>query len=56
VRPRIGDLLVVSTDRSAVEDSRVHRAQLRALVGLHGGLTDDEVLVPVIHRAATASA
>ncbi len=52
VRPRIGDLLVVSTGTYAVEDSRIHRPQLRALVGLHGGLTPDEVLVPVVHQVA----
>ena len=33
----------------AVVDSRHHRPELLALIGLHGSLTDDEVAVPMVH-------
>jgi hypothetical protein len=35
--------------RFAVVDSRRARAELLALRGLHGSLSDDEVAVPVVH-------
>ena len=38
--------------RFAVVDSRRARAELLALRGLHGSLSDDEVAVPVVHVPA----
>jgi Type I phosphodiesterase / nucleotide pyrophosphatase len=46
---RIGDVVVAMRGRFAVVDSRRARAELLALVGLHGSLSDDEVAVPVVH-------
>jgi Type I phosphodiesterase / nucleotide pyrophosphatase len=47
--PRIGDVVVAMRGRFAVVDSRRARAELLALRGLHGSLSDDEVAVPVVH-------
>jgi hypothetical protein len=52
---RVGDLMVTMKARYAVVDSRVHRPELIALVGLHGSTTPDEVLVPVVHLPAAAA-
>lgn len=52
---RIGDVVVPMRDARAIVDSRHHRPQLLALIGLHGSLTDDEVPVPMFHVAARAS-
>lgn len=49
---RIGDVVVAMRDAHAVVDSRQHRPQLLALIGLHGSLTEDEVPVPMFHVAA----
>jgi len=46
---RIGDVVVAMRGRFAVVDSRRARAELLALRGLHGSLSDDEVAVPVVH-------
>lgn len=51
---RIGDVVVAMRDAHAVVDSRRHRPQLLALIGLHGSLTDDEVPVPMFHVAPTS--
>ncbi len=48
VLPRIGDLVVAMRDDSAVVDSRRMRPTLLSLVGMHGSLTDDELLVPLL--------
>lgn len=53
---RIGDLLVLSAPGRCVVDSRRHRPDLIALIGLHGSLTTDETLVPVVHLPAPAVA
>lgn len=50
---RIGDLLVLSAPGRCVVDSRRHRPDLIALIGLHGSLTTDETLVPVVHLQGT---
>jgi len=47
VLERIGDLVVVSVGGSAIEVSSVFPFESR-LVGLHGGLSGDEVLVPLL--------
>ena len=52
---RIGDVVVAMREPHAVVDSRHHRPQLLALVGLHGSLTDDEVPVPMFHVPARSS-
>ena len=54
--PRIGDLLVLAADGTAVVDSRRHRAELINLIGLHGSTSPDEVLVPLVHVPAPAVA
>ncbi len=46
VRPRIGEVVATMTGELAVGDSRRHRPELLALVGLHGSVTLDEVAVP----------
>ncbi|MDT0214872.1 alkaline phosphatase family protein [Rothia sp. ARF10] len=53
--PRIGDVVVAMKGPHAIVDSRHHRPELLALVGLHGSLTDDEVPVPMFHVAARAT-
>lgn len=50
--PRLGDLLVLSRAGHCVVDSRRHRPELIALIGLHGSTTADEVDVPVMHVPA----
>ncbi|GAA4123181.1 alkaline phosphatase family protein [Knoellia locipacati] len=52
---RIGDVVVAMRDDHAVVDSRHHRPELLALIGLHGSLTDDEVPVPMFHVAARST-
>ncbi|PRY62606.1 type I phosphodiesterase/nucleotide pyrophosphatase [Knoellia remsis] len=49
---RIGDVVVAMRGPHAVVDSRHHRPELLALIGLHGSLTDDEVPVPLFHVPA----
>ena len=39
VAPRIGDVVVATASELAIVDSRHHRPQLLALIGLHGSLT-----------------
>nr|WP_246313808.1 nucleotide pyrophosphatase/phosphodiesterase family protein [Janibacter alkaliphilus] len=46
VSPRVGDVIAAMTGPVAVSDARRHRPELRALVGLHGSVTDDEVAIP----------
>lgn len=46
VRPRIGDVIAAMTGPIAVQDSRRHRPELRALLGVHGSITADEVAIP----------
>ena len=52
VRPRIGDVIAVMTGRIAVQDSRRHRPELRALLGVHGSITADEVAIPWLTLSA----
>lgn len=44
----IGDLVVAARGRRAVQDSRVQTPPSMGLVGMHGSLTPDEMLVPLI--------
>lgn len=46
VRPRIGDVIAAMTGPVAVVDSRRHRPELQALIGVHGSITADEVAIP----------
>ena len=48
VLERIGEVVVSMTARASVHDSRVQRAVLSDLVGMHGALTEDEVRVPLL--------
>ena len=48
VLPRIGDVVAAATAPVSVHDSRVQRALLMDLVGMHGALTDEEVRVPLL--------
>jgi hypothetical protein len=45
---RIGDVVALASDTSAVVDSRVMSPGLLALVGLHGSVTEDELMVPLL--------
>ena len=47
VVPRLGDVLVACRDRASVV-STVGWAHESRLVGLHGSLTPDEMLIPVL--------
>ena len=52
VRARLGDLLALAVRDHVVVDSRVLPPDILGLVGMHGGLTPDEVEVPLlVHRA-----
>ncbi|TAM70190.1 MAG: alkaline phosphatase family protein [Microbacteriaceae bacterium] len=48
VLPRIGDVLVAARTRVAYYDSRTASAQSRAMIGQHGSLTAEELVVPLI--------
>ncbi|MEP6759900.1 MAG: nucleotide pyrophosphatase/phosphodiesterase family protein [Sporichthyaceae bacterium] len=48
---RIGDVVAVARDTSAVVDRRVMSPELLALVGLHGSVTEDELVVPLLIAA-----
>ncbi|MGB3257570.1 MAG: alkaline phosphatase family protein [Ornithinimicrobium sp.] len=52
VLPRIGDVVTAMKGPFTVLDSRVSRRNFLALVGHHGSMTDDETLVPLLHRPA----
>lgn len=44
----IGDALVLMRNQWGVVDSRVHTPGAIGLVGVHGSITDDELLIPVM--------
>jgi hypothetical protein len=48
VLPRIGDVVVATAGEIAIVDSRHHRPQLLALIGLHGSLTAEETAIPLL--------
>jgi hypothetical protein len=48
VHPRIGDVVALARDASAVVDRRAMPPALMGLVGLHGSVTEDELLVPLL--------
>lgn len=48
VLPRIGDVVVAMAGRAIVVDSRVQSPESLALVGMHGSLTPEELLVPLL--------
>jgi hypothetical protein len=48
VRPLIGDLVVATTGRATVVDSRTQTPASLRLVGVHGSLTPAEVQVPLL--------
>ncbi len=52
VRPRIGDVVAAARGASAVIDSRLLPQTMQMLVGLHGSVTDDELLVPLLVHPA----
>lgn len=52
VLPRIGDLVVLMRGGATVLDSSVLRPQVVALRGHHGSTTDQETLIPWLHRPA----
>jgi hypothetical protein len=47
-RERLGDLLAVAVTDHVVVDSRLMPPALLGLVGMHGGLSDDELGVPLL--------
>lgn len=53
VRPRIGDLVLAMRGRAGVVDSRAMRPVYLGLRGHHGGLTPEEVQVPLLHLPAS---
>jgi hypothetical protein len=48
VLERIGDVVVAMTGRATVVDSRTQSPESIALVGMHGSLTPEELLVPLL--------
>ncbi|AEG44537.1 alkaline phosphatase family protein [Isoptericola variabilis] len=48
VREAVGDVVVASTGRATVVDSRLHTAEARAMPGVHGSLTQTEMHVPLL--------
>lgn len=50
VRPLIGDVVAVARKDAAVVDPRVLPDSVLSLVGLHGSVTDDELVVPLLVR------
>lgn len=52
VLARIGEVVVAMRERAGVVDSRVMRPRYLGLRGHHGGLTADEVQVPLLHLPA----
>lgn len=54
VLPRIGDVVAAAASRVAVVDSRRQRPELLRLIGLHGSLTPEESLVPLLTVAGRA--
>lgn len=48
VRSRIGDVVVAMAGRATVVDSRVQTPKSMGLIGVHGSLTDDELVVPLL--------
>jgi hypothetical protein len=52
VRSRLGDLLALAVRDHVVVDSRVLPEFVLAMVGMHGGLSPEELEVPLlVHRA-----
>jgi hypothetical protein len=47
---RIGDIVAIALDGVAVV-RRKKESRLSALPGQHGALTDDELLIPLLHTA-----
>jgi len=47
-RERIGDVVVAMTGRATVVDSRVQSEASMKLIGMHGSLTPNEMLIPVL--------
>lgn len=47
-RPRIGDVVVAMAGRSTVVDSRTQSPRSMALIGVHGSLTPEELMVPLL--------
>lgn len=45
---RIGDVVVAMTERATVVDSRIQAPQSMALIGVHGSLTPEELIVPLL--------
>jgi hypothetical protein len=48
VLPRIGDVVVATTGRATIVDSRTQTTASLGLVGVHGSLTPTEMLVPLV--------
>ncbi|WP_296664395.1 alkaline phosphatase family protein [Demequina sp.] len=48
VEERIGDVVVAMTGRATVVDSRTQSDRALALIGVHGSLTPEELMVPLL--------
>lgn len=47
-RDRIGDIVVATTGRATVVDSRTQSTRSMSLIGMHGSLTPEELQVPLL--------
>lgn len=52
VRPLVGDVVVAARDAHGVVDSRTQTPHALRLRGVHGSLTEDEMLVPLVVTSA----
>ena len=52
VRPLVGDVLAVARTDAAVVDPRVLPPAVLGLVGMHGSVTEDELVVPLLRHQA----
>jgi len=53
VRDRIGDLVVALARRATVVDSRTQSQKSMSLIGMHGSLTPEELVVPLLVAAGS---
>jgi Type I phosphodiesterase / nucleotide pyrophosphatase len=51
-RSRMGDIFVAARKRVVYDDPRTASAQSQAMVGQHGSLTDEELIVPLLRFGA----
>jgi len=51
VTDRIGDVIAIATGAGSIVASKTEPAFLAKLIGMHGSLSEDELLVPLLRTA-----